>query len=143
MGLCWCDSGTGSLLCYGFGTGIWQACESTPVADIAVNRHQSSISSLESLLVSTSKYPQLYHDVRLVPLIAPGLQVRSPTPMDSKLELESDSDESESGAHFWPFTLRLLPPIPTDETDALADIMMHPLVDGEDQTRPECEFVLA
>ena len=47
----------GSLLCHGFGTGIWQACESTPVADIAVNRHQSSISSLESL--STSKYPQL------------------------------------------------------------------------------------
>ena len=133
MGLCWCDSGTGSLLCYGFGTGIWQACESTPVADVAVNRHQSSISSLESL--STSKYPQLY--VRLVPLIAPGLQVRSPTPMDSKLELESDSDESESGAHFWPFTL--LPPIPTDEKDA----DMHPLADGEDQTRPECEFVWA
>ncbi len=51
--------GTGSLLCFGFGTasGIWQACESTPVADIAVNRHQSSISSLESL--GTSKYPQL------------------------------------------------------------------------------------
>ncbi len=46
------DSGTGSLLCYGFGTGKWQLCtqwyESTPVADIAVNRHQSSISSLES-----------------------------------------------------------------------------------------------
>ena len=57
MGLCWCDSGTGSLLCYGFGTGIWQAYESTPLAVIAVNRHQSSISSLESL--STSKYPQL------------------------------------------------------------------------------------
>jgi hypothetical protein len=32
---------SGSLLCYGFGTGIWQACESAPVADIAVNRHQS------------------------------------------------------------------------------------------------------
>ncbi len=31
--------------------------ESTPVADIAVNRHQSSISSLKSY--STSKYPQL------------------------------------------------------------------------------------
>jgi hypothetical protein len=60
-----------------------------------------------------------------------------PTPMDSKLELESDSDESESGAHFWPFTL--LPPIPTDEKDA----DMHPLADGEDQTRPECEFVWA
>ncbi len=43
-----CDSGTGSLLCYGFGTGKWQWCERTPVADIAVNRHQSSISSLES-----------------------------------------------------------------------------------------------
>jgi hypothetical protein len=57
MGLCRCDSGTGSLLCCGFGTGIWQACESTPLAAIAVNRHQSSISSLESL--STSKYPQL------------------------------------------------------------------------------------
>jgi hypothetical protein len=57
MGLCWCDSGTRSLLCYGFGTGIWQACESAPGADIAVNRHQGSISSLESL--STSKYPQL------------------------------------------------------------------------------------
>ncbi len=59
MGLCWCDSGTGILLCYGFGTGIWQAYESTPLAVqvIAVNRHQSSISSLESL--STSKYPQL------------------------------------------------------------------------------------
>ena len=42
------DSGTGSLLCYGFGTGKWQWYESTPVADIAVNRHQSSISSLES-----------------------------------------------------------------------------------------------
>ena len=50
MGLCWCDShgGTGSLLCYGFGTGMWQWYESTPVADIAVNRHQSGISSLES-----------------------------------------------------------------------------------------------
>ena len=48
MGLCWCDSGTGSLLCCGFGTGMWQWYESTPVADIAVNRHQSSISSLES-----------------------------------------------------------------------------------------------
>ena len=57
MGLCWCDSGTGSLLCYGFGTGIWQAYESTPLAVTAVNRHQSSTSSLESL--STSKYPQL------------------------------------------------------------------------------------
>ena len=57
MGLCWCDSGTGSLLCYGFGTGMWQWYESTPVADIAVNRHQSSTSSLESY--STSKYPQL------------------------------------------------------------------------------------
>ena len=46
-----CDtgSGTGSLLCYGIGTGKWQWYESTPVADIAVNRHQSSISSLESL----------------------------------------------------------------------------------------------
>ncbi len=32
-----------------FGTGMWQWYESTPVADIAVNRHQSSISSLESL----------------------------------------------------------------------------------------------
>ncbi len=48
MGLCWCDSGNGSLLCYGFGTGMWQVYESTPVADIAVYRHQSSISSLES-----------------------------------------------------------------------------------------------
>ncbi len=50
MGLCWCDShgGTGSFLCYGFGTGMWQVYESTPLADIAVNRHQSSISSLES-----------------------------------------------------------------------------------------------
>ncbi len=38
-------------------SGIWQAYESTPLAVIAVNRHQSSISSLESL--STSKYPQL------------------------------------------------------------------------------------
>jgi hypothetical protein len=55
--LCWCDSGTGSLLCYGFGTGMWQWYESTPLAVTAVNRHQSSISSLESL--STSKYPQL------------------------------------------------------------------------------------
>ncbi len=44
--LCWCDSGTGSLLCYGLGTGMWQVYESTPLADIAVNRHQSSISSL-------------------------------------------------------------------------------------------------
>ncbi len=52
-----CDSGTGSLLCYGFGTGMWQWYKSTPVADIAVNRHQSSISSLESY--RTSKYPQL------------------------------------------------------------------------------------
>ena len=47
-GLCWCDSGTGSPLCYRLGTGIWRVYESTPVADIAVNRHQSSISSLES-----------------------------------------------------------------------------------------------
>ena len=36
---------------------MWQWYESTPAADIAVNRHQSSISSLESY--STSKYPQL------------------------------------------------------------------------------------
>ena len=43
-----CDSGTGSSLCYGIGTGMWQWYESTPVADIAVNRHQSGISSLES-----------------------------------------------------------------------------------------------
>jgi len=43
-----CDSGTGSSLCYGIGTGKWQWYESTPVADIAVNRHQSGISSLES-----------------------------------------------------------------------------------------------
>jgi hypothetical protein len=57
MGLCWCDSGTGSLLCYGFGTGMWQWYESTPVADIAVNRYQSGISSPESY--RTSKYPQL------------------------------------------------------------------------------------
>ena len=42
-----CDSGTGSSLCYGIGTGKWQWYESTPVADIAVNRHPSSISSLE------------------------------------------------------------------------------------------------
>ncbi len=34
------------------GTGKWQGYESTPVADIAVNRHhwQSSISGLESLI---------------------------------------------------------------------------------------------
>ena len=38
----------GSLLCSGIGTGKWQWYESTPVADIAVNRHQSGISSLES-----------------------------------------------------------------------------------------------
>ena len=36
---------------------MWQWYESAPVADIAVNRHPCSISSLESL--STSKYPQL------------------------------------------------------------------------------------
>jgi hypothetical protein len=36
---------------------MWQWYKSTPVADIAVNRHQSSISSLESY--RTSKYPQL------------------------------------------------------------------------------------
>jgi hypothetical protein len=50
MGLCWCDSGrgTGSPLCYRLGTGIWQVYESTPLANIPVNRHQSSISSLES-----------------------------------------------------------------------------------------------
>ncbi len=40
--------GTGSSLCCGIGTGRWQWYESTPVADIAVNRHQSGISSLES-----------------------------------------------------------------------------------------------
>ena len=40
--------GTGSLLCCGSGIGMWQVYKSTPLADIAVNRHQSSISSLES-----------------------------------------------------------------------------------------------
>ncbi len=44
----WCDSGTRSPLCCRLGTGIWQEYESTPVANIPVNRHQSSISSLES-----------------------------------------------------------------------------------------------
>ncbi len=39
--------------------GKWQGYEGTPGADIAANRHQSSISSLESLGTSTSKYPQL------------------------------------------------------------------------------------
>ncbi len=34
-----CDSGTGSLLCSGIGTGMWQWCDSAPVANIAVNRH--------------------------------------------------------------------------------------------------------
>ena len=48
MWLLRCDSGTGSLLCCGSGIGMWQVYESTPLADIAVNRHQSSISSLES-----------------------------------------------------------------------------------------------
>ncbi len=57
MGLCWCDSGTGSPICSGFGTGMWQWYESTPVADIAVNRHHSGIISPESY--RTSKYPQL------------------------------------------------------------------------------------
>ncbi len=36
---------------------MWQWYESTPVADIAVNRYQSGISSPESY--RTSKYPQL------------------------------------------------------------------------------------
>ena len=57
---------------------------------------------------------------------------------DSKLELESDSDDhSKSGAHFWPFVL--LPPIPTDETDA--DV--HPDGDGQAPGRPEWEFAWA
>jgi hypothetical protein len=67
-----------------------------------------------------------------------SVALSQPTPMDSKLELESDSDDdSKSGAHFWPFCL--LPPIPTDETDA--DV--HP--DGDDQApgRPEWEFAWA
>ncbi len=37
-----------SEVCYGFGTGMWQWYERTPMADMAVNRHPSSISSLES-----------------------------------------------------------------------------------------------
>jgi hypothetical protein len=41
----------GVLLCYGFGTGMWQVYESTPLADIAVNGHQSSISSLAAVRV--------------------------------------------------------------------------------------------
>ena len=41
----------------GLGTGIWRVYESTPLAYITVNRHQSGISSLESY--RTSKYPQL------------------------------------------------------------------------------------
>jgi hypothetical protein len=57
MGLCWCDSGTVSPICSGFGTGMWQWYKSAPVADIAVNRHHSGISSPESY--RTSKYPQL------------------------------------------------------------------------------------
>ncbi len=59
MGLCWCDSGTASLS----GSPLlsfrdWQVYESTPLAVTAVNRHQSSISSLES--ISASKHPQLF-----------------------------------------------------------------------------------
>jgi hypothetical protein len=72
-GLCWCDSGTGS---YRFGTatvtGIWQVHESTPLAIIPINRHQSttssSISSLESY--STSKLPQLLPSPNYEPLMA-------------------------------------------------------------------------
>ncbi len=65
-----CDShgGTGSLrvLCYRFGPGtvIRQVYESIPVVTdgiIPINRHQSSISSLESY--RTSKYPQLLFHV--------------------------------------------------------------------------------
>jgi hypothetical protein len=59
---------------------------------------------------------------------------------DSKLELESDSDDhSKSGAHFSPFAV--LAPSPTDETDG--DV--HQLEDGDDQApgRPEWEFVWA
>jgi hypothetical protein len=55
LGLCWCDNhlngtvtGSPRALCYRLGTGIWQVYESTPLANIPVNRHQSSISSLES-----------------------------------------------------------------------------------------------
>jgi hypothetical protein len=68
----------------------------------------------------------------LLPVALPRL-----TTTDSKLEVESDSDDDcKSGAHFWPFVLLRL--IPTDETDA----EVHP--DGDDQAaalgRPEWGF---
>ena len=59
-----------------------------------------------------------------------------PSLTDSALELDSDSDDSESGARFWPFAL--LPPIPMDEPDA----DMQPDGDGY-RSRPEWEFVWA
>jgi hypothetical protein len=67
----------------------------------------------------------------------PFTLVRSvPSRMDLALQLESDCDDSESGARFWPFAL--LPPIPMDEHDA----DMHPDGDGC-PPRPEWEFVWA
>ena len=73
------------------------------------------------------------HDGRLLHIALPR-----PTPMDSKLELESDSDDdSKYGAHFLPFSL--LPPIPTDEMDA--DV--NPNGDDQAPGRPEWEFAWA
>ena len=40
--------GVSSVVVPGLACGMWHVYQSTPWADIAVNRHQSSISSLES-----------------------------------------------------------------------------------------------
>jgi hypothetical protein len=92
------------MMVSGVGTGIWQASESTPLADIAVNRHRSSISSLESS--STSKYPQLAaasaprfeiaavgsHQRPLFPQVGPG----TPGPIKCKGHLKAPAGPSRS-----------------------------------------------